>query len=181
MNFVTLFQNKKEKIIIIGAMILILIVVGLIWKFKAGDSQNSSEDFADVSAMGQTAKLGSLEISFYDFKEGDYETSKVDENLQRIREKYLAAQIKVFNPSSDQTENILIILMDDQGNEYKINHSVPLYVADLKNFGRNMAIYPRIMQDGFVFFTEISDQAKKFELIFTGVESGEKIAFKIER
>jgi len=112
-------------------------------------------------------------------EESSYSALELDENYQRISRRYLAFQIKVFNPSYDKTENLLIGLSDDHGNRYNPDPAVSLYVPDLKEFGRNMNIYPRIIQEGYVFFTDVDENAEKIQLIFALESTREKIAFEI--
>jgi len=129
----------------------------------------------------QTAKLGTLEINVYNVEESSYSALELDENYQRIIKRYLAVQIKVFNPSNDKTENLLIGLMDDRGNKYNLDPAVSSYVPDLKEFGRNMNIYPRIIQEGYIFFSNVDERATEVQLIFAVTSTKEKIAFKINR
>jgi len=177
-------------------MILILIlssvVGGLIWRLTTGklakkETQVTEEDIlfkgkpTVVFEMGQIARLGSLEITVYNAKESSYLSLDLDENYQRITKSYLAVQIKVFNPSNDQTENLLIGLIDDRGNKYNLDPGVSSYIPDLREFGRNMNIYPRIIQEGYIFFSNLDEGGKEVQLIFAIASTKEKIAFKVER
>ncbi len=190
MHFTTMLQ--KRKIIILGILVLGIFIIGLVWQFgikeKEGEfiSGPSDKDAvlfegkpSAVFEIGQTGRLGFLEITLFDFKESSYASSELDENYRRITKNYIAAQIKVFNSSQNQTENILIGLMDDRGNKYKPNYSVARNVPELKDFGRNMSIFSRIIQEGYIFFTDIDESAKTLQLIFALESTGEKIVFKI--
>ena len=136
---------------------------------------------AVTAKMGETANLGSLKIDFYNVKEADYTTFELDKDQKRIIKKYFAAQINVFNTGSEKTENILIGLKDDRGNTYRLDYSVPFYIADTRDFGRNMMIFPRIMQDGYIFFSNVDEKAKDMELIFALTATKEKAVFKFEK
>ncbi len=203
----------KPKIIIIGLvfLLLILIIIGLAWKYMPLNNFNDNsgvllggneviidqEDTGriitntfesnvigdNVGEPAQTARVGDLEISFYGIEESEYEIQDFDENFERVvvSVRYLGVELKIFNQSRLNVENIEIILRDDQGNEYKVNRSVDGHVLDLKYFGDNMVIYSRIMQEGYIYFTDISDEAKSFELIVNGKESEERAVFKFNR
>ena len=196
MNPITLLQktNPKTRIIVLMILILILssVVGGLIWRITTGklakkETQVTEEDIlfkgkpTVVFEMGQIARLGSLEITVYNAKESSYLSLDLDENYQRITKSYLAVQIKVFNPSNDQTENLLIGLIDDRGNKYNLDPGVSSYIPDLREFGRNMNIYPRIIQEGYIFFSNLDEGGKEVQLIFAIASTKEKIAFKVER
>ena len=183
---------KERKTIVLVILVLSIAIIGLIWqsgvKEKEGEPSAGLSDKDAILFEGepsavfgaeQTAKLGALEINVYDVEESSYSALELDENYQRISRRYLAVQIKVFNPSYDKTENLLIGLSDDHGNRYNSDPAVSLYVPDLKEFGRNMNIYPRIIQEGYVFFTDVDENAEKIQLIFALESTREKIAFEI--
>ena len=185
---------KERKTIVLVILVLSIATIGLIWqsslKEKEGEPSAGLNDKDIVLFEGepsaifgteQTAKLGTLEINVYDVEESSYSPLELDENYQRITKTYLAVQIKVFNPSYNKTENLLIGLTDDRGNRYNLDPEVSFYVPNLKEFGRNMTIYPRIIQEGYIFFTDVDENAKELQLIFAASSTKEKIAFKVER
>ncbi len=188
---------RKRKTIILVILVLGIVIIGLIWQFgQLGMKEKEGKPSAGLSdkdvilfegepsalfSMEQTAKLGTLEINVYNVEESSYSALELDENYQRIIKRYLAVQIKVFNPSNDKTENLLIGLMDDRGNKYNLDPAVSSYVPDLKEFGRNMNIYPRIIQEGYIFFSNVDERATEVQLIFAVTSTKEKIAFKINR
>ena len=188
---------RKRKTIVLVILVLGIVIIGLIWQFgQLGIKEKEGEPSAGLSnkdvilfegepsalfSMEQTAKLGTLEINVYNVEESSYSALELDENYQRIIKRYLAVQIKVFNPSNDKTENLLIGLMDDRGNKYNLDPAVSSYVPDLKEFGRNMNIYPRIIQEGYIFFSNVDERATEVQLIFAVTSTKEKIAFKINR
>ena len=136
---------------------------------------------SQIGKAGETLSLGQLQFDFYNTKESSYLSSEIDAQQQKITKNYLAAQIQVFNSGSEKTEQLLIGLEDDKGNRYRPDFSAPYYIPDIRGFGQNMMIFPRIIQDGYIFFTGIDKDAKEFQLIFTTMTSGEKVAFKFER
>jgi len=185
---------RKRKTIVLVILVLSIAIIGLIW--QSGVKEKEGEPSAGLSnkdvilfegepsalfSVEQTAKLGTLEINVYNVEESSYSALELDENYQRIIKRYLAVQIKVFNPSNDKTENLLIGLMDDRGNKYNLDPAVSSYVPDLKEFGRNMNIYPRIIQEGYIFFSNVDERATEVQLIFAVTSTKEKIAFKINR
>jgi len=188
---------RKRKTIVLVILVLGIVIIGLIWQFgQLGIKEKEGEPSAGLSnkdvilfegepsalfSVEQTAKLGTLEINVYNVEESSYSALELDENYQRIIKRYLAVQIKVFNPSNDKTENLLIGLMDDRGNKYNLDPAVSSYVPDLKEFGRNMNIYPRIIQEGYIFFSNVDERATEVQLIFAVTSTKEKIAFKINR
>ena len=188
---------RKRKTIILVILVLGIVIIGLIWQFgQLGMKEKEGKPSAGLSdkdvilfegepsalfSMEQTAKLGTLEINVYNVEESSYSALELDENYQRIIKSYLAVQIKVFNPSNDQTENLLIGLIDDRGNKYNLDPGVSSYIPDLREFGRNMNIYPRIIQEGYIFFSNLDEGGKEVQLIFAIASTKEKIAFKVER
>lgn len=191
-NSLTFFQRRKTIIFII--LILGIVIIGLIWQFAAKEKEGEiAVELVDKDAilfegapsvifeLGQTAKLGVLEIDAYNIKESSYLALELDENYQRITKRYLTVPIKVFNPSFDTTENLLIGLIDDKGNKYRPNFSIAHDIPELKDFTRNMMIFPRIIQEGYIFFTDVNKEAKKLQLIFALESTKEKIAFEFER
>lgn len=174
--FKILFKEKRSPTLVVLSLVFSIAIIGLAWQFGTKKGEPS-----DMFQLGETAQLGSLQITTYDKKESFYSSLELDENYQRIRKKYLAINIKVFNPSMSETEQLIIRLKDARGQEYKVDHSVARYVPELKEFGRNMTIYPRIMQEGYVFFSGIDERAKKMQLIFTLEGKNEKVAFEVER
>jgi hypothetical protein len=194
---ISLATIKKTKpfILITSILILTTIVSGAIWWFNSKEKKSESHIKTEITEdtilfegqpsavfqLGETGKLGLLEINATDKKESSYLSFELDQNNQRIIKKYLAIQIKVFNPSNTQVEYLLIGLMDDQGNTYKPDYNVRFFVRGLKDFGKNMTIYPRIIQEGYIFFTNINENARELQLIFAASSTQEKIAFKVER
>ncbi len=184
---------KKKKIVVFIASIFILLVGVLVWQFiikdKGSDELELTGDDAilfgsEPSAfygLGETANLGVLEINADDAREEFYSPLELDENYKRIVKNYFAVQVKVFNPAQQGTENILVGLVDEYGNIYKPDHSVSMYVPDLKDFGKNRSIFPRIIQEGYLFFTGVDENAKEVQLVFALESTGEKIAFKINK
>jgi len=191
---------RKRKTIILVILVLGIVIIGLIWQFgQLGMKEKEGKPSAGLSdkdvilfegepsalfSMEQTAKLGTLEINVYNVEESSYSALELDENYQRIIKRYLALQIRVFNSSPGKTENILIGLMDDKGNRYKPNYSVAKDIfkdIKVKEFGRNMNIYARIIQEGYIFFIDVDEDAEKIQLIFALESTGEKIVFKIKR
>ena len=189
---------RKRKTIVLVILVLGIVIIGLIWQFgQLGIKEKEGEPSAGLSnkdvilfegepsalfSVEQTAKLGTLEINVYNVEESSYSALELDENYQRIIKRYLALQIRVFNSSPGKTENILIGLMDDRGNKYKPNYSVAKDIfkdIKVKEFGRNMNIYPRIIQEGYIFFTDVDENAEKIQLIFALESTGEKIVFEI--
>jgi len=185
---------RKRKTIVLVILVLGIVIIGLIWQFgQLGMKEKEGEPSAGLSnkdvilfegepsalfSVEQTAKLGTLEINVYNVEESSYSALELDENYQRIIKRYLAVQIKVFNPSNDKTENLLIGLMDDRGNKYNLDPAVSSYVPDLKEFGRNMNIYPRIIQEGYIFFSNVDERATEVQLIFAVTSTKEKITAK---
>lgn len=194
--FSALPRQTKLIVLIIIALTFCLVIGGLIWQLwgrgwseervemkNKADEENLlfKSDIVATAGIGQTAKLGSLEITFYNAKESSYQSLDLDVNHQRITKNYLAAQIKVFNPTNDRTENLLIGLTDERGNNYRLDPSVLSYTSDLKDFGQNMSIYPRIIQEGYVSFSGIDKDAKEMQLIFAGSSAKTRVVFKFER
>lgn len=193
MQFLTIFS--KRKIIIITLALLILALAGgviIIWQMTESEKELIGELTEEelvlyqgkpsaIFELGQTARLGLLEITAYDFKEGSYQTGEIDENYRRITKKYFAVQIKVFNPSFDKTEELLIGLRDDKGKHYKLSPMIGSHISELKDYGRNPNIYPRIIQEGYIYFLDVEEKAKELQLIFAITSTKEKVAFKIQR
>lgn len=190
-----LIKNRKFLISIVLFVIISAIIIGLFWNLKIGqkgiNSNWSNQDATGnllfkeqpiyVHQIGETAKIGSLEINLYNYKESSFQTLEVNKEYQRIEKKYIALQIRVFNISSDETENLSFGLLDDLGNQYLPDYSISSYVPDLKEFGRNMNIYPRIIQEGYIFFSDINEAANEIRLVF-GIESpNERIDFSFKR
>ena len=44
-----------------------------------------------------------------------------------------------------------------------------------------MNIYARIIQEGYIFFIDVDEDAEKIQLIFALESTGEKIVFKINK
>ncbi len=182
--------RQKQKIFIFVAAILIiigLIVVGKSFINPEVVNKQTDDDIlfggkpTAIFNLGQTAKLGSLEITIDDKKESSYTSLELDENYQRTKIDYLAIRVKVFNPSPTQTENLLIGLIDNQKSKYKPSFSIAHDIAELKDFSRNTSIFPRIIQEGYLFFTNINKESGKMQLIFVIRSTQEKIAFEFER
>lgn len=184
--------SKKIKIIL--AIILIIIVAAavillIINPFKKGKLSPKDLDVqmflkgkpTATAKLGQKLNLGVLEITTFNKKEGSYQSLELDENYKRITKTYLQIEAKVFNPSQDRTVILSIGLTDNLGNYYSLDHSVPFYVSGLKDFGKNMTIWPRVMQEGNLFFLNVSEKAKEFKLIFADTETKEKVAFKFNK
>ena len=134
-----------------------------------------------VFKINEDASLSTLQINVFDIREASYLSLELDENSQRINKKYLAVPTKVFNSSMNTTEVLLIGLIDNHGNTYKVDQTASAYISDMKGFGRNMNIFPRIIQEGYLFFTDIDENAKKMQLIFAIESTKEKIAFEFNR
>lgn len=193
MQFLTIFS--KRKIIIIVLAFLVLVLAGgviIIWQIieskKESVGELTDEELilyrgkpSAVFELGQTAKVGQLEITAYDFKEGLYQTGELDENYRRITENYFGVQIKVFNPFSEKTEELLIGLIDNKGNRYKLAHMIGQLVPELKPFGWNMNIYPQTIHEGYIYFSNLDKETKNLQLIFAVASTKEKVAFKIKR
>ncbi len=187
---------RKKKIIILAVLVLAVGAVVLLTakpfsksnpktaadRIKAEESNILFKGKTNVTAkMGDSVNLGNLKVDFYNIKESSYLSFDKDSNQNRITVRYLAAQISVQNISGDKTENILIGLKDDKGNNYRLDFAVPFYVDDTRDFGRNMMMFPRTITDGYVFFSNVAEDAKNLELIVALSPSKEKAAFKFER
>lgn len=200
MNLGDIFQkviSQKQKLIIPVIIFLLLATLVILWQlgiFGYSDnnsgSNNKNINEMDVIFEGepsyvfttnQTGRLGSLQINFFDAKDVSYNSRELDENYQRIVKEYLAIQIKVFNSSFDETENLLIGLIDENGNKYLLDKTAYSNFPDMKGYGWNKNIFPRIIQEGYVFFEKINENSKNFQLIFALELTKEKIAFNFER
>ncbi len=193
--FFPIIKKTKFSVLISSILILVIIISGIIWwlYFKEKKSEQENKPIiteesilfkgspSAIFQLGETATLASLQITASDKKESSYLSSELDQNNRRIIKRYFAIKIKVFNPSQIQTEDLLIGLKDDQGNTYRPDYGVRFFVRNLKDFGKNMTIYPRIIQEGYIFFTDINENARELHLIFAASSTQEKIAFKVER
>lgn len=190
------WPRKKQLIVLSVAAILVVgaVVLAVVRPFSKGGELSpkdakTQEEYNILFKgkpnltvkMGETVNLGNLKIDFYNIKESSYLSFDKDQYQNRITVRYLAAQVSVQNLSGEKTENILIGLSDDQGKKYRLDYSVPFYVADTRDFGRNMFMYPRTITDGYIFFSNVDENAKNLELVVALTPSKEKAAFKFER
>jgi hypothetical protein len=199
------FVNTKAKIMLwprkkklIALVIVALVVGGIVYAavrpFSITNKMTPKEVQAQkeydilfkgktniTAKMGDTVNLGTLKIDFYNVKESSYLSFDKDSNGNRITKRYLAAQISVQNLHAETSDIILIGLKDGRGNSYLLDYSVPFYVADTRDFGRNMVMYPRTITDGYIFFADVDEKADNLELVVAITSSKEKAAFKFER
>jgi hypothetical protein len=200
-----LFINAKSKVmawprkkkLIALALAALVVAVGVkvvVWPFSKNDAVSqinaqAKEEYnilfkgkpTITAKMGDTVNLGNLKIDFYNIKESSYLSFDKDQNQNRITVRYLAAQISVQNLSGEKSESILIGLTDDKGKNYRVDYAVPFYVFDTRDFGRNMVMFSRTITDGYIFFSNMDENAKNLELIIALTSSKEKVAFKFER
>jgi len=83
--------------------------------------------------VGRTARLGSLSVTLYETKEGTYRSLTLDKDNQRINEGYFSAHIKVYNRSYSTTEEIVIGLEDDLGNQYVTDDLIATYIDGVED------------------------------------------------
>lgn len=129
---------------------------------------------------GTKAFLGEVQIEVFDKKEGEFKEPGAGQPIK----KFLAIKIKVFNPSSQKTEEILIGLEDEFHNRYRLDNSLALEYfqnPDLKSFGTNMKIFPRTIQEGYVFFKNINESSQNYNLIFVSRSEPKRIIYKIQK
>lgn len=187
-------RNKK---LIVSAVVVLAVAVGvkaIVWPFSKGGAQNPKDAAAQeeynilfkgkttaTAGMGKSINLGPLKLDFYNIRESSYLSFDKDENQNRITKRYLAAQVHVQNINGEKSESILIGLSDDQGKKYRMDYSVPFYIADMRDFGRNMVMYPRTITEGYIFFSDVDEKAKNLELIIALPSTKERAIFKFER
>ncbi len=112
------------------------------------------------------AKLGILEILVSNITEGAY-TEWDSETLLKVNKTYYKIYVKLFNPTWDETDSIeSITLTDDLDNEY-LPSANPNKFVSLRELGKDWKIYSRISREGYLFFTDIDENIKKYDLIFT--------------
>jgi hypothetical protein len=138
----------------------------------------SAEDFA--LDTNKTEILGNLTITVFNFSEDSYKTFDLDENYERIEQKYYKVYIKVFNNFSkipgiytlEDNEIINISLEDKLGNSYGQNDENMF--LDLNLFGNSMEISPSTGREGYLIFLETKGIPEK--LVFR-TKSGAKAEF----
>ncbi len=168
-SYFNIFQNKEQKSIT--------------------DKNGKIDIFAEAAkgelvgtfAVGSVARLGELEVTLYNIRNGSFSTLELDKNNNRISKNYVAANLKVFNTGSMTTEILFIGLEDDKGNQYEMDKSASSYLNDIKDFSWAKESYPRTIREGYVTFTNINETVKKLKLIIFGNVSKKKIIFEFER
>jgi hypothetical protein len=114
-------------------------------------------------------KLGYLEITVFNISEDSYKTLDLDENYERIEQKYYKVYIKVFNNFSripgiyslEDNEVIKILLEDNLGNFYKQDEEIPFFLSSLNLFGNSMEISPSSGREGYLIFSETEGTPEK--------------------
>jgi hypothetical protein len=181
------------------SFILIILIVGGIIYYLNFSQQNGKESnagkkekidiFTEIKkgelvgtfGFNEKARLGDLEITLLNTKEGSFRTLELDKNNKRIVRNYFGIQAKVFNTGNITTEILFIGLKDEKSNKYELDHSVAFYVDGLKDFGISKQVFPRTIREGYLFFSDVSKEAKKLQLIFYSNVSKNKIVFEFER
>lgn len=165
----------------------IFIVLILLLILSSGCTENQLEkEKTTIKSQNINEKIntGNLEISLSNIGKGFYtvlEHTVTDTNehiFERINKSHYKIYIKVFNPTWNEKETLKSIkLVDNLNNEYK-SSSNPDYFAKLKEFGKDFNMYPRTTREGYLFFLDINEKAKKFQLILE-TDTGESI-FKFD-
>jgi len=150
-------------------------------KKEAMFSSIEKAELAGTFAPSEVARVGSMEVTIYNVKEGSFTSFDRDENDNRIEKKYFAANIKVFNDSEVANDTLLIGLEDDAGNRYAIDNSIEFYVDNMKGFGPDENVYHRTIREGYLFYPAPPEAAKKLNLIFFSGITNKKIIFEIGR
>lgn len=189
--------DRKKTLLIAAAAVLIIIIgaVAVLYfynppsKSKTAKGQPKPDIFSDIKKaelvgtfkINETARLGDLEITLYNIKEGQVRTLELNADGSRKMKAYFGAQVKVFNTSSTVTEYIAMGLEDDKGNQYEPDSSVAFYLDNIKDFGWAKDSYPRTIREGYLLFQAPAADAKKLQLIFLSNVSKKKIIFEIPR
>ena len=196
------FKNlsKRNKLIILIAVFVIVFALELSYSrlFQGKGGENGTKDkpidkkeamfssiekaeLAGTFAPSEVARVGSMEVTIYNVKEGSFTSFDRDENDNRIEKKYFAANIKIFNDSEVANDTLLIGLEDDAGNRYAIDNSIEFYVDNMKGFGPDENVYHRTIREGYLFYPAPPEAAKKLNLIFFSGITNKKIIFEIGR
>lgn len=129
--------------------------------------------------VGDTARLGGLQITLHEAGLGTYKSLELDANNQRIYKNYFSAGVRVYNTSYSATEEIIVGLEDDFGNQYIMDHSIASYLDGIEDFGWAKNVIPQTIREGHLLFPPIPDKAKKLKLTFMSEVSNEKIIFEV--
>jgi len=189
---------NRKKTWLIAAAVFIIIIIGAAsvpyfysppGKSKTAKGQPKPDIFSEFKKAdlvgtfktGETARLGDLEVTLYNIKEGQIRTLELNDDGSRKMQSYFGAQVKVFNTGSTVTEYIAMGLEDDKGNQYEPDSSVGFYLDNIKDFGWAKDSYPRTIREGYLLFQAPDKSATKLQLTFFSDVSKKKIIFEIPR
>jgi len=131
--------------------------------------------------VGDTARLGTLQITLYDAHDSTYKSLELDENNQRVYKDYFRARVRVYNTGYNSTEDIVMGLEDDLGNQYIMDHSFSSYLDGITDFGWARNVISQTLREGYLLFPPIHKEAHILQLTFMSQISNKKIIFEIER
>jgi hypothetical protein len=145
----------------------------------AAENQEGCKDSAIVDihaicglfnlSLNETLKLGHLKITIFNISEDSYKTFDLDENFERIEQKYYKVYIGVFNNFSRITgtynltdnEVIEILLEDNLGNFDNQDKEIPFFLSSSDLFGNYMEILPTTSREGYMIFKKTEGTPEK--------------------
>ena len=127
------------------------------------------------SEINQTLSVGNLEITLTSAGEDSYK----EPGFGASETRYYRAYVRVFNTGTAGKETIHIQLSDNLGNSYSPDFGM-LMPLDIRMFGKEPDIYPRVIREGYVIFPEISKDADTIRLTFSLDSTGEQAVFEFE-
>lgn len=130
--------------------------------------------------VGETAALGDLQITVFEANDGTYKSLDLDADNKRIYKNYFKARVRIFNPGI-RTDEIIVGLEDDLGNQYITDNSITIYLDGVPDFGWAKNVISQTLREGHLLFPPIPAEARKLKLTFMSEVSNEKIIFEIPR
>jgi len=157
----------------------------------AGDGYvNPSQEQALIHVMETNfsinvkEELGDLQITVFNISEGSYKTFDLDENYERIEQKYYKIYVEVFNNFSripgvytlEDNEVIEVFLEDELGNSYEQDNSARFFLGPSNLFGNSAEITPSNSRKGYMIFSGTRGIPER--LIFR-IKSEETVEFEL--